>query len=149
MGTNPIAPVPRPILGGTGVGGSPCAGALPPREGALGFIGDTFVGGAAAIADMGRGLATLVAHPMVTAAGLSYSVMHPASTLQSIIEPYAQAVAEGKPGLAVGRALVEAGTCFIGCFGFAAKEADVASGASIVGTGAARAAASSAPVDVA
>lgn len=96
--------------------------AAKPKRGLLGHVADVFVGGGEALWDMGKGLVTLVTHPIQTLKGLgtitAKLVTNPKEGLsmigQAFIEPYMEAMREGRPGKALGRGIVEIGSLFVG-----------------------------------
>ncbi len=92
--------------------------------GLFGFVSDVFVGGGEAAWDMVKGVGTMIAHPIKTIEGLGYAVTHPAALVHAFVDPYAQAIAEGRPGLALGRGIVEIGSFFIPMGGFGGASAD-------------------------
>lgn len=93
-----------------------------PKRGLLGHLADVFVGGGEALFDMGKGLFTLVRHPIKTVKGLAFItgklVTNPKEGLSMLghafIDPYMQAIKEGRPGKALGRGIVEIGSLFVG-----------------------------------
>lgn len=93
-----------------------------PKRGLLGHLGDVFVGGGEALLDMGKGLFTLVRHPIQTVKGIGYLtaklVTSPKEGLSMLghafVEPYKEAIREGRPGKALGRGIVEIGSLFVG-----------------------------------
>ncbi|HEY9857001.1 MAG TPA: peptidoglycan-binding domain-containing protein, partial [Stenomitos sp.] len=85
-----------------------------PSRGLLGHVADVFIGGGQAIGDMVKGVFNVIAHPIQTVKGIGYVVTHPASLVHAFIDPYKQAIAEGRPGLALGRGIVEIGSLFVG-----------------------------------
>lgn len=109
----------RPL---TAPGTTPLAGAPAAPRGVLGHVADVFIGGGEALADMGKGLYTMIRHPIQTAKGmgvlLTKLVTDPGEGLKLIghafVDPYVRAFREGRPGLALGRGLVEIGSLFIG-----------------------------------
>lgn len=94
----------------------------PKKRGLFGHLGDVFIGGAQAVGDMAKGLWTLVRHPIKTAKGIGFIVgklvTSPKEGLSMIghafADPYMQAIREGRPGLAIGRGIVEVGSLFVG-----------------------------------
>lgn len=86
-----------------------------PKEGRglLGHIGDVFLGGGQAIGDMVKGVANVILHPIQTLKGIGYVITHPASLVNAFVEPYKQAIKDGRPGLALGRGIVEIGSLFV------------------------------------
>ncbi|MBO9540905.1 peptidoglycan-binding protein [bacterium] len=86
-----------------------------PKEGRglLGHIGDIFVGGGQAIGDMVKGVANVILHPIQTLKGIGYVITHPATLVHAFVEPYKQAIKDGRPGLALGRGIVEIGSLFV------------------------------------
>ena len=106
--------------------GLPAATDLPaePKErGLFDHIGDVFVGGGQAIGDMVSGVVTAITHPIQTVQGIGHVLTHPGDLVSAIVNPYQQAMAEGRPGVALGRGIVEIGSLFIGAgeVGAAAK----------------------------
>ena len=93
-----------------------------PKRGLLGHLADVFVGGGEALLDMGKGLVTLVTHPVQTLKGIGMItaklVTNPKEGLsmigQAFVEPYKEAIREGRPGKALGRGIVEIGSLFVG-----------------------------------
>ncbi len=116
------------------------SGASPARpassESALGFVGDVFVGAADGVGNMVGGLANMVLHPIETIKGLVMLpitlVTKPGEVIGAFTEPYTEAVAEGRPGKAIGMGLVDIGTLFFGPQLFA-KAAEAVSGAARAG----------------
>ena len=92
-----------------------------PSRGVLGHLADVFIGGGEAILDMGKGLFTMVRHPIKTLKGLAFItaklVTNPKEGLSMIghafVEPYKEAIREGRPGKAIGRGIVEIGSLFV------------------------------------
>ncbi|MBM3267404.1 MAG: hypothetical protein FJZ01_07130, partial [Candidatus Sericytochromatia bacterium] len=82
-------------------------------RGLFGHFADVFIGGGQAIWDMAVGVGTLIAHPIQTIKGLGYAITHPAALFHAFVDPYTQAIAQGRPGLAIGRGIVEIGSFFI------------------------------------
>ncbi len=90
--------------------------AAPPKKegrGLFGHIADVFIGGGEALLDVGKGLVTMVTHPIQTVKGIGYAVTHPAALYHAFVDPYTEAIAEGRPGKAIGRGIVEIGSLFI------------------------------------
>lgn len=93
-----------------------------PKRGLLGHLADVFVGGGEALVDMGKGLFTMVRHPIQTLKGIGFItaklVTSPKEGLsmigQAFVEPYKEAIREGRPGKALGRGIVEIGSLFVG-----------------------------------
>lgn len=93
-----------------------------PKRGLLGHLADVFVGGGEALFDMGKGLLTMVTHPIQTLKGIgtitAKLVTNPKEGLSMIghafVEPYMEAMREGRPGKALGRGIVEIGSLFVG-----------------------------------
>lgn len=91
------------------------------RRGFFGNLKDVFVGGGEAIADMGKGLFTMVRHPINTVKGIAFIVgklvTHPKEGLSMLghafVDPYTQAIKDGHPGEALGRGIVEIGSLFV------------------------------------
>lgn len=86
------------------------------------FVRDVFVGGGEAVVDMAKGLWQVVSHPIQTAKGIgslaAMVIRNPGEGLRTIgaalVEPYTQAMKEGRPGKALGRGIVEIGSLFLG-----------------------------------
>ena len=86
------------------------------------FVRDVFVGGGEAVVDMAKGLWQVVSHPIQTAKGIgslaAMVIRNPGEGLRTIgaalVEPYTQAIKEGRPGKALGRGIVEIGSLFLG-----------------------------------
>ena len=109
--TGPITnnPTVRP---GTG----PIPAPPPPKKegrGLFGHIADVFIGGGEAVWDVGKGLVTMVTHPIQTVKGIGYVVTHPGTLVDAFVGPYSEAIGEGRPGKAIGRGIVEIGSLFI------------------------------------
>lgn len=88
----------------------------PPKKesrGLFGHLADVFIGGGEAILDVAKGIGTMVTHPIQTLKGIGYVVTHPASLVDAFVGPYSEAIAEGRPGKAIGRGIVEIGSLFI------------------------------------
>ncbi len=85
-----------------------------PSRGLFGHVADVFIGGGEAIGDMVKGIFTVITHPIQTLKGIGHVITHPASLVHAFIDPYKQAIAEGRPGKALGRGIVEIGSLFIG-----------------------------------
>ncbi|HEY9856054.1 MAG TPA: peptidoglycan-binding domain-containing protein [Stenomitos sp.] len=93
----------------------------PKKRGLLGHLADVFIGGGEAIKDMGVGLYTMVRHPIQTAKGVGFLVTKlvtdPKEGLSMLghafVDPYTKAIREGRPGLAIGRGIVEIGSMFV------------------------------------
>ena len=112
-----------PASGATASGGTIAPTEAPkPKRGLLGHLADVFVGGGEALLDMGKGLMTLVTHPIQTLKGIgtitAKLVTNPKEGLSMIghafVEPYMEAIREGRPGKALGRGIVEIGSLFVG-----------------------------------
>ena len=129
----------------------PPGGSLPPEapaegRGLFGHVGDVFVGGGQAIGDMISGIFTAITHPIQTLKGIGHVLTHPGELVSAMVNPYKMALNEGRPGLAIGRGIVEIGSLFIGPsqIGGAAKgilgggktAARVGKGAELAGKGA-------------
>lgn len=84
-----------------------------PARGLVGHLADVFIGGGEAIGDMVKGIFTVITHPIQTLKGIGYVITHPASLVHAFVDPYKQAIAEGRPGKALGRGIVEIGSLFI------------------------------------
>jgi|GEM_PF-1098585 LysM repeat protein len=98
----------------TGAATADAVGSGKAHRGLFGAIADVFIGGGQAIGDMVKGIATVITHPIQTVKGLGYVVTHPAALVHAFVDPYKQAIAEGRPGLAIGRGIVEIGSLFVG-----------------------------------
>jgi hypothetical protein len=115
------APLPAAELPGSAAASAP-AEAVKPKRGLLGHLADVFVGGGEALFDMGKGLFTLVRHPIQTIKGIGFItaklVTNPKEGLSMLghafVEPYKEAIREGRPGKALGRGIVEIGSLFVG-----------------------------------
>jgi nucleoid-associated protein YgaU len=115
-------------------------------RGLFGHVGDVFVGGGQAIGDMISGIFTAITHPIQTLKGIGHVLTHPGELVSAMVNPYKKAMSEGRPGLAIGRGIVEIGSLFIGPsqIGGAAKgilgggktAARVGKGAELAGKGA-------------
>ncbi|MBM3275230.1 MAG: hypothetical protein FJZ00_08750, partial [Candidatus Sericytochromatia bacterium] len=95
---------------------APVPQAAPPKQesrGLLSHVGDFFLGAGESIVDVGKGVLTMITHPIQTVKGIGYAVTHPAELVKAFTDPYTEAMAEGRPGKALGRGLVEIGSLFI------------------------------------
>lgn len=84
------------------------------KRGFFGHVADVFIGGGEAIGDMVKGIATVITHPIQTLKGIGYVITHPAALVNAFVEPYKEAIREGRPGKAIGRGIVEIGSLFVG-----------------------------------
>lgn len=121
--TAPLPETPLPAdTTASGATAEEAKAAKPKRRGLLGHVADVFIGGGEALWDMGKGLVTLVTHPVQTVKGLATItaklVTNPKEGLSLIghafVEPYMEAIREGRPGKALGRGIVEIGSLFVG-----------------------------------
>ncbi len=83
-------------------------------RGLFGHLADVFIGGGEAIGDMVKGIATVITHPIQTLKGIGYVITHPSALVHAFVEPYKEAIREGRPGKAIGRGIVEIGSLFVG-----------------------------------
>ncbi len=88
------------------------------RKGALGFAGDVFIGAGEAAADTLVGAVELVLHPLKSVKTLAMVpvtlLTRPAALVAAFKEPFAAAIRDGRPGLAVGRGVAEVGMLVFG-----------------------------------
>ncbi len=88
------------------------------KGGALGFVGDVFIGAGEAVADTIVGVANLVIHPLASLSSLLKVpvtlVTRPSALVAAFTEPFTTAFKEGRPGKAFGRGIAEVGLIVFG-----------------------------------
>jgi WXG100 family type VII secretion target len=115
---NEAASILRKFLTGLlGAAGGILSGVGEAVMGALGHVGDFFVGMWEEGKDMVMGLYNLVTDPIGTAKGLWHGITHPGELWEAFKQPYVEAWESGHPGQAIGRGVMFVGSILLGTKG--------------------------------